>query len=51
MKVTTIDELNKALEVAESTENASYIEIVTERYESSELAKKLKESKSSLYSF
>lgn len=51
VKVTTIDELNKALEVAESTENASYIEIVTERYESSELAKKLKESKSSLYSF
>lgn len=50
-KVTTIDELNKALEVAESTDSASYIEIVTERYESSELAKKLKESKSSLYSF
>lgn len=50
-KVTTIDELNKALEVAESTDSASYIEIVTERYEASELAKKLKESKSSLYSF
>lgn len=50
-KVTTIDELNKALEVAESAENASYIEIVTERYEASELAQKLKESKSSLYSF
>lgn len=50
-KVTTIDELNKALEVTGSTENASYIEIVTERYESSELAQKLKESKDSLYSF
>lgn len=50
-KVTTIDELNNALEVAGSTENASYIEIVTERYESSELAQKLKESKDSLYSF
>lgn len=50
-KVTTIDELNKALEVAGSTESASYIEIVTARYESSELAQKLKESKDSLYSF
>ena len=50
-KVTTIDELNKALKVAGSTENASYIEIVTERYEASELAQKLKESKDSLYSF
>lgn len=50
-KVTTIDELNKALEIAESTERASYIEIVTERYEASELAQKLKESKDSLYSF
>lgn len=50
-KVTTIDELNKALEVAGSSENASYIEIVTERYEASELAQKLKESKNSLYSF
>ncbi|WP_193014352.1 MULTISPECIES: alpha-keto acid decarboxylase family protein [Gammaproteobacteria] len=50
-KVTTINELNKALEVAESTESASYIEIVTERYEASELAQKLKESKDSLYSF
>ncbi|WP_109850555.1 thiamine pyrophosphate-dependent enzyme [Proteus sp. CA142267] len=50
-KVTTIDELNKALEVAGTSENASYIEIVTERYEASELAQKLKESKSSLYSF
>ncbi|MEZ2861123.1 indole-3-pyruvate decarboxylase [Proteus mirabilis] len=50
-KVTTIDELNNALEVAGSTENASYIEIVTERYEASELAQKLKESKDSLYSF
>ncbi|QPN89354.1 alpha-keto acid decarboxylase family protein [Proteus vulgaris] len=50
-KVTTIDELNKALEIAESIESASYIEIVTERYEASELAQKLKESKDSLYSF
>ncbi|MBG5950238.1 alpha-keto acid decarboxylase family protein [Proteus terrae] len=50
-KVTTIDELNKALEVAGTSENASYIEIVTERYEASELAQKLKESKDSLYSF
>lgn len=50
-KVTTINELNKALEVAGSTESASYIEIVTARYEASELAQKLKESKSSLYSF
>ncbi|QIF93662.1 alpha-keto acid decarboxylase family protein [Proteus vulgaris] len=50
-KVTTIDELNKTLEIAESTERASYIEIVTERYEASELAQKLKESKDSLYSF
>ncbi|MBG3079109.1 alpha-keto acid decarboxylase family protein [Proteus mirabilis] len=50
-KVTTIDELNKALEIAESIESASYIEIVTKRYEASELAQKLKESKDSLYSF
>lgn len=50
-KVTTIDELDKALKNAESIETASYIEIVTERYEASVLAEKLKESKSSLYSF
>lgn len=50
-KVTTIDELNKALDNADFTKNAAYIEIVTERYEASELAQKLKESKESLYSF
>ncbi|HEJ9639823.1 TPA: alpha-keto acid decarboxylase family protein [Proteus mirabilis] len=50
-KVTTASELDNALNKAALTDSASYIEIVTERYEASELAQKLKESKSSLYSF
>ncbi|MEQ4923739.1 alpha-keto acid decarboxylase family protein [Proteus hauseri] len=50
-KVTTANELDKALKIAESVDTASYIEIVTGRYEASDLAQKLKESKDSLYSF
>ena len=50
-KVTTASGLDNALNKAALTNSASYIEVVTERYEASELAQKLKESKSSLYSF
>ncbi|QAV24305.1 alpha-keto acid decarboxylase family protein [Proteus hauseri] len=50
-KVTTIAQLDNALKTAGSVNTASYIEIVTGRYEASDLAQKLKESKDSLYSF
>ncbi|ELZ5939374.1 alpha-keto acid decarboxylase family protein [Providencia stuartii] len=50
-KVTTCDELDKAIQHAESQGSAAYIEIVMDRYASSELAEKLGQSIASLYSF
>ncbi|EMN4129913.1 MULTISPECIES: alpha-keto acid decarboxylase family protein [Providencia] len=50
-KVTTCDELDKAIQHAESQDSAAYIEIVMDRYASSELAEKLGQSIASLYSF
>lgn len=50
-KATTINELDEALKIAGSNNSACYIEIVTDKYESSELAQKLNEFKSALYSF
>ncbi|OAT22611.1 alpha-keto acid decarboxylase family protein [Proteus myxofaciens] len=50
-KVTSTNELDEALKIASSNTSACYIEIVTDKYESSELAQKLNEFKSALYSF
>lgn len=49
-KVTTQEELNDALNSLENINTAAYIEIMTDKYDSSELAEKLKLSKDSLYS-
>nr|ELR5111900.1 alpha-keto acid decarboxylase family protein [Providencia stuartii] len=51
VQVTTCDELNTAITIAESIDTASYIEIVMDRYAASELAQKLGKSRGSLYSF
>lgn len=50
-KVTTCDELDAAIKQAEVADSAAYIEIVMDRYASSDLAKKLGKSVASLYSF
>lgn len=50
-RVTTCTELDSAIKTAESTGQAAYIEIVMDRYASSELAQKLGQSVGSLYSF
>lgn len=50
-RVSRCDELDAAINTAQSSGNAAYIEVVMDRYASSELAKKLGESVSSLYSF
>ncbi|UCZ74428.1 thiamine pyrophosphate-dependent enzyme [Dickeya zeae] len=49
-KVSTCDELDEAMREAESCNQASYIEIVMERYAASELAEKLGASVATLYS-
>lgn len=49
-KVTTCDELDKVLNMIDSADTAFYIEIVTDRYNSSELLRKMSEFASSLYS-
>jgi len=50
-RVTTCEELDEAIREAETEDRAAYIEVVTARYASSDLAKKLGESAASLYSF
>ncbi|MDP0612627.1 alpha-keto acid decarboxylase family protein, partial [Klebsiella pneumoniae] len=50
-KVTRCDELDAAINMAESQNRAAYIEVVMDRYASSELAEKLGQSIESLYSF
>ncbi|MCG6489536.1 hypothetical protein K6U37_11260, partial [Vibrio parahaemolyticus] len=50
-RVTTCAELDEAIREAETGDRAAYIEIITERYAASDLAKKLGESVATLYSF
>ncbi|MFD1091688.1 alpha-keto acid decarboxylase family protein [Providencia vermicola] len=50
-RVSSCYELDAAINTAQSSDHAAYIEVVMDRYASSELAKKLGESVSSLYSF
>ncbi|WP_369311347.1 alpha-keto acid decarboxylase family protein [Providencia rettgeri] len=50
-RVSRCDELDTAINIAQSSDRAAYIEVVMDRYASSELARKLGESVSSLYSF
>ncbi len=50
-RVTTSTELDEAIREAETGDRAAYIEIITERYAASDLAKKLGESVATLYSF
>lgn len=49
-RVATCEELDAAIRQAEASGHAAYIEVVTEKYASSELAEKLHESINSLYS-
>ncbi|WP_272573274.1 alpha-keto acid decarboxylase family protein [Providencia sp. PROV259] len=50
-RVNSCHELDAAINTAQSSDHAAYIEVVMDRYASSELARKLGESVSSLYSF
>ena len=50
-RVTTCTELDEAIREAKTGDRAAYIEIITERYAASDLAKKLGESVATLYSF
>jgi indolepyruvate decarboxylase len=48
-RVTTCGELDRAIAQAESGGSGAYIEVITERYDASPLAKKLHESVSTFY--
>ncbi|CAI3947737.1 TPP-dependent 2-oxoacid decarboxylase [Commensalibacter communis] len=48
-QVTNCQELDAAIQQAEQSEHASYIEVMTDRYAASELGEKMKESKDTLY--
>lgn len=50
-KVTSCDELDSAIKIAELKNVASYIEIVTDKYASPEFARKLQHSLSASYSY